>query len=97
VLYGKLDQKAKINNVDPRIGDGGYHVEDSQVGFGGMTGGMVEPWQGTRFGLTYVSPVKLDFEDVLSASDLGRACRCSWIGSARRGTSSISASPCRSR
>jgi long-chain fatty acid transport protein len=71
VLYGKLDQKAKINNLDPRTGDGDYHVEDSQAGFGGMAGVMVEPWPGTRFGLTYLSPVKLDFKDVLSASNLG--------------------------
>jgi long-chain fatty acid transport protein len=70
-LYGDLDQRGKINNVDPTLGDGNFHASDSRVGFGGMAGVMVEPWRGTRFGVSYISPVKLDFEDVLSTSNLG--------------------------
>ena len=70
-LYGTLDQKGKINNPDPAAGDGDFHVGDSRVGFGGMAGVMVEPRPGTRFGLSWISPVKLDFQDVLSTSNLG--------------------------
>ncbi len=70
-LYGKLDEAGKINNVDPDLGDGDYHVSDSEVGFGGMAGVMVEPMAGTRLGLSYISPVKLDFKDVMSTSNLG--------------------------
>jgi long-chain fatty acid transport protein len=70
-LYGDLDQRGKINNIEPDRGDGDFHVADSEVGFGGMAGIMLEPVAGTRFGVSYVSPVKLDFEDVLSTSNLG--------------------------
>lgn len=70
-LYGKLDQGGKINNLDPRRGDGDFHVSDSEVGFGGMAGVMLTPQPGTRFGVSYISPVKLDFKDVMSTSNLG--------------------------
>lgn len=70
-LYGKLDESGKINNADPRLGDGDFHVSDSEVGFGGMAGVTVEPKAGTRLGLSYISPVKLDFKDVMSTSNLG--------------------------
>lgn len=70
-LYGDLDMAGKINNVEPRAGDGDYHVSDTEVGFGGMAGIMLRPFAGTRFGLSYISPVKLDFKDVLATSNLG--------------------------
>lgn len=71
VLYGDLDERGKINNLDPNVGDGNFKVSDTDVGFGGMAGVMLEPWRGTRIGLSYISPVKLDFKDVLSTSNLG--------------------------
>jgi long-chain fatty acid transport protein len=70
-LYGELNAKSALNNVDPRLADGEVQAEDSDAGFGGMAGIMVEPAQGTRFGVTYVSPVKLDFKNVLSSSGVG--------------------------
>ena len=70
-LYGKLDQGGKINNLDPRRGDGDFHVSDSEVGYGGMVGVMLTPQPGTRLGVSYISPVDLDFEDVMSTSNLG--------------------------
>jgi long-chain fatty acid transport protein len=36
-----------------------------------MVGIMLEPWHGGRFGLTYISPVKLDFKDTPSTSNIG--------------------------
>lgn len=71
VLYGKLDESGKINNVDPRRGDGDFHVSDTEVGYGGMAGVMLTPAAGTRLGLSYISPVDLDFKDVMSTSNLG--------------------------
>lgn len=71
VLYGKLDEAGKINNLDPRRGDGDFHVSDTEVGYGGMAGVMLTPRAGTRLGLSYISPVDLDFEDVMSTSNLG--------------------------
>ena len=32
---------------------------------------MFEPWKGTRFGVTYYSPVKLDFGDTPSYNNVG--------------------------
>jgi long-chain fatty acid transport protein len=70
-LYGKLDQKAAINNVLDGDQDGRLNIDDDDVGVGGMAGVMLEPWQGTRFGVTYVSPVKLEFKNVVSTSNVG--------------------------
>ena len=36
-----------------------------------MAGVMLEPIQGTRVGVTYISPVKLDFKDRPSTKNLG--------------------------
>jgi long-chain fatty acid transport protein len=70
-LYGKLDQKAAINNVLDGGPDGRLKIDDDDIGVGGMAGVMLEPWQGTRFGVTYVSPVKLEFRNVVSTSNVG--------------------------
>jgi long-chain fatty acid transport protein len=68
-VYGRLDQRSEVNNL---IGpDGELEFQQSDIGFGGMAGIMLEPWVGTRFGVTYISPVNLDFKDVASASRLG--------------------------
>ena len=69
-LYGTLDQEVAINTLlEP--GDGRLEFDDDDVGFGGMVGLMLEPWQGTRFGVTYISPVELDFKDDPDTSNLG--------------------------
>ena len=61
-LYGKLEERVALNNL--LVGqDGRLKFEDDELGFGGMAGLMLEPIQGTRFGVTYTSPVKLDFKD----------------------------------
>ena len=70
-LYGKLEQKAAINNVLDGGSDGSLKFSDEEPGVGGMAGVMLEPFHGTRFGVTYISPVKLDFKDVLSTNNLG--------------------------
>ena len=70
-LYGVLDQKVAINNIDPNRGDGRLKVHDEDWTFQANLGVMVEPWKGTRFGLTYLSEADLDFEDKPQFSDLG--------------------------
>ena len=61
-LYSDLEQRVALNNL--LVGqDGRLKFEDDEFGFGGMAGLMLEPIQGTRFGVTYISPVKLDFKD----------------------------------
>lgn len=61
--YGIYRYNAAINNgiFDPLIGDGKIEVKDNKWGFGGNIGLLYEADKKTRFGLTYNSPVKLDF------------------------------------
>jgi long-chain fatty acid transport protein len=70
VLYGDLEQRAALNNL-LAAQDGRLKFEDDEFGFGGMAGVMLEPLQGTRVGVTYTSPVKLDFKDRPSTNNLG--------------------------
>ncbi len=59
--YGTMETRVAVNNILPQSPDGGLKLTDSTWGFGGNVGLLVEPKEGTRFGLTYTSPVKLDF------------------------------------
>jgi long-chain fatty acid transport protein len=69
-LYGKLDQRVALNNL--LVGqDGRLKFTDDEIGVGGMAGVMLEPIEGTWFGVTYTSPVKLDFKDTPSTKNLG--------------------------
>jgi long-chain fatty acid transport protein len=71
VMYGKLDQRVALNNVLDGLPDGRLKFSDDQFGVGGMAGLMLEPIEGTRFGVTYTSPVELDFKDRPSTKNLG--------------------------
>ena len=58
-MYGYYKTQAAINNV---VGaDGNLTYRDREWGYGANFGILVEPVKGTRFGLTYLSEVKLDF------------------------------------
>lgn len=68
-MYGYLDSEMAVNNV---VGpDGQMTLKDSTWGFGANVGALIEASDQTRFGITYLSPVKLDFEDTPSFSGLG--------------------------
>jgi long-chain fatty acid transport protein len=70
VLYGDLEHSVALNNL--LVGqDGRLKFADDELGPGGMAGLMLEPIQGTRLGVTYTSPVKLDFKDTPSTKNLG--------------------------
>jgi len=75
VLYAELDQKAAINNsaVPGQAGmsDGKLELEDSDVAYGFNFGIILEPWVGTRFGLTYRSELDLEFRDAASLQNIG--------------------------
>lgn len=75
VQYAKLVQKVAVNNVLDAVGDGRLTLRDANVGFGGNVGFLAEANPGTRFGLTYRSPVDQDFDDVASVSNLGPGLR----------------------
>jgi long-chain fatty acid transport protein len=71
IIWGKLKQSAAINNALDGLPDGRLTIDDNTFGFGGIVGIMIEPQKGTRIGVSYLSPVQMDFSDVASASGLG--------------------------
>ena len=68
-MYGYLDDKVAIQTRTPI--DGQMKVQDTTWGFGANAGILVEPVKGTRIGVTYLSPVSLDFKATPSFSTLG--------------------------
>jgi len=72
-MYGVLNQKVAVNNNPTGVGaypDGQLEVDDKVWGFGGLFGVLIEPTQRTRFGLTYLTSTKIDFEPDADFSDL---------------------------
>jgi long-chain fatty acid transport protein len=70
-LYGVLKEKVAVNNIGPNQPDGKLKLEDSDWTYQVNLGVLVEPRQGTRFGLTYLSEGDLKFEDQPDFSNLG--------------------------
>jgi long-chain fatty acid transport protein len=79
-LYGSLEQKQALNNVLDAGQDGSLKFSDDEVAPGGMAGVMLEPLQGTRFGVTYISPVKFNFKDRPSTQNLGPGLQALGVG-----------------
>ncbi len=69
--YAYLKNKVAVKNELP-LGspDGQLKFTDDAFGVGGGLGLLVEPRKGTRFGLTYMSPIEQKFEDVPSFSNM---------------------------
>ncbi|MCU0727827.1 MAG: outer membrane protein transport protein [Planctomycetes bacterium] len=63
IMYGTLSQDIAVNNVADSLGDGRITIEDDTWGFGGNFGVLFEASPTTRFGLTYLTQVDLDFDD----------------------------------
>jgi long-chain fatty acid transport protein len=70
IIYGKLNAKSSINTLLAG-GDGSIELDSSDVGAGGIAGILVEPVEGTRFGVTYTSQVSLDFKEKPKTNNLG--------------------------
>jgi long-chain fatty acid transport protein len=72
-MVAKLENKVAVNNI---IGsDGSLTLDDRAWGFGANLGLLYEVNRGTRFGVTYNSPVKLDFNAPPQWNDLGPGIR----------------------
>jgi long-chain fatty acid transport protein len=72
IMVGYMKTTANINNLlPPGTGDGQFEVKDTTVGVGGEFGILYEPKKGTRVGVTYYSPIKLNFSDTPTFSNLG--------------------------
>ncbi len=70
-LYGVLEQKVAVNNIDPNRGDGRLKVKDEDYTFQANLGVLLGPWKGTRFGLTYLSKADYNFKDKPKFTGLG--------------------------
>ena len=70
IIYGKLNYKTGINDIFGG-GDASIDVSSQDVGYGGIAGILIEPADGTRFGVTYTSQVKLDFKEKPTTNNLG--------------------------
>jgi long-chain fatty acid transport protein len=68
-MYGYLKNETGVNNIFGA--DGKLSMSDGTWGWGGNLGLMYEATPGTRFGLTYSSQVKLDFEPQARFSGTG--------------------------
>jgi len=72
-MYGKLENKVAVNNI---VGaDGRLTLDDNTWGFGANVGLLYEMDRGTRFGITYNSPVKLNFRAQTQWDGLGPGVR----------------------
>ncbi len=69
-MYGIFDFTAAVNNLGPSTPDGTIELADKQWGFGGQFGALYEIRAGSRVGLTYNTPLKLDFTDTPGFSGL---------------------------
>jgi len=63
LVYSNYEAKTAIRNLEPDSGDGRLKFEDSDLGYGGNAGVLIEPREGTRFGITYRSKVDLTYKD----------------------------------
>lgn len=73
LMYGMLDNQVAVNNI---IGsDARLTLKDNSWGAGANLGLMYELDAGRRFGLTYTSPVKLDFRAQSQWRDLAPGVR----------------------
>ncbi len=70
-MYGYLKGQVAVNNIDPRLADGQLEYTDRAWGFGANVGVLIEPVKGTRFGLTYLSQLNLDFKANPKFTNLG--------------------------
>ncbi|HOB98493.1 MAG TPA: outer membrane protein transport protein [Verrucomicrobiota bacterium] len=60
-MFGYLDTEVAVRQLTSS--DGQMKVKDNTWGFGANAGVLIEPVKGTRIGLTYLSPVDLNFKD----------------------------------
>jgi long-chain fatty acid transport protein len=70
-MFGYFNQESRVRNFVHNSPDGSFKISDDTQGFGANVGVLGEISEATRLGLTYLSPVKLDFEDTPEFTGLG--------------------------
>ena len=68
-MYGYMDSQIAVRTLAPT--DGQLDLNDDTWGFGANVGLLFTVTEATRLGVTYLSPVKLDFSTRPSFSNLG--------------------------
>jgi len=71
VVHGELEYKAAVNNLLDGGADGRFKYDDTDADIGANAGLLIEPRNGTRVALTYISKVDFDFKDGNSIKDAG--------------------------
>lgn len=70
-MYGIFKNEVAVNNLSPGLADGVFRLDDRRWGWGANLGLLYELSEDTRFGLTYTSPVNLNFKPNARFSGLG--------------------------
>jgi long-chain fatty acid transport protein len=70
VMYGYLKDTVAVNNAPFGVQDGKLELSSGTWGVGGNAGLLYEFSKGARVGVTYTSPVKLDFTATPKFSDV---------------------------
>jgi len=70
-VYARFKGQSAIRNLEPMAGDGRLKYEDGAFGVLGTVGLLFEPLERLRFGVTYYSPVDLDFKDQPDVNGVG--------------------------
>ena len=74
VVASNYEAKTALRNLGPgNPPDGRLKFDDYDIGFGGNAGLMIEPKEGTRFGITYRSKVDLEYKDKPDLNGVGQA------------------------
>jgi long-chain fatty acid transport protein len=68
-MYGYLNDELAVNNLGPT--DGQMKLNARTWGFGANVGVLIQAGEKTRFGVTYLSAVNLNFKDTPSFTGLG--------------------------
>lgn len=71
VMYTDSTTEARVNNLDPEIGDGTVKLDESGAGVGWTLGLMHELNERTRIGVTYRSEIDPDLSGKPKFDDLG--------------------------
>jgi long-chain fatty acid transport protein len=70
-MYGFFKQRAAVRNILDSRSDGYFNMHDYRFGCGGLLGILYELSYHTRFGIQYLTPVRLDFSAKPTFHNLG--------------------------
>jgi long-chain fatty acid transport protein len=72
-MYGTIDQRVAVNNLNPNAADGSLELDDNTWGYGFNVGLLWDFSDDIRVGVTYASEIDLDFRTRPQFSNIGPA------------------------